>query len=90
MTLSPAFASGTAAYTASVGHGVTETTVTASVVAGAANEIKLNGIVDEDGIVPLAVGADNVITVIVTAQDGKTTQTYTVTVTRAGSWQMRA
>ena len=85
MTLSPTFASGTAAYTATVGHGVTETTVTASVVAGAANEIKLNGIVDEDGIVPLAVGADNVITVIVTAQDGKTTQTYTVTVTRAGS-----
>ena len=85
MMLSPTFASGTAAYTATVGHGVTETTVTASVVAGAANEIKLNGIVDEDGIVPLAVGADNVITVIVTAQDGKTTQTYTVTVTRAGS-----
>ena len=84
MMLSPTFASGTAAYTATVGHGVTETTVTASVVAGAANEIKLNGIVDEDGIVPLAVGADNVITVIVTAQDGKTTQTYTVTVTRAG------
>ena len=31
------------------------------------------------------VGAGNVITVIVTAQDGQTKQTYTVTVTRAGS-----
>ena len=30
VTLSPAFASGTTAYTASVGHGVTETTVTAT------------------------------------------------------------
>ena len=34
---------------------------------------------------PLAVGAYNVITVIVTAQDGESSQTYTVTVTRAGS-----
>ena len=30
VTLTPAFASGTTAYTASVAHGVTETTVTAS------------------------------------------------------------
>ena len=35
-------------------------------------------------IVPLAVGDGNVISVVVTAQDGETT-TDTVTVTRAGS-----
>ena len=85
VTLTPAFVSGTAAYTASVGHGVTETTVTASVVAGAAYEIKLNGVVDQDGVVPLTVGAGNVISVIVSAQDGESSQTYSVTVTRAGS-----
>ena len=42
-------------------------------------------LVDQDGVVGLAVGSGNVIAVIVTAQDGKTTQTYTVTLTRAGS-----
>ena len=86
VTLSPAFASGTVAYTASVGHAVTETTVMASASdANASVEVKVNGVVDQDGVVPLAMGADNVITVVVTAQDGQTTQTYTVTVTRAGS-----
>ena len=64
---------------------MTETTVAASAVAGAAFEVKLNGVVDQDGVVPLAVGASNVIAVVVTAQDGETTQTYSVTVTRAGS-----
>ena len=86
VTLSPAFASGTTAYTASVGHGVTETTVTVTASdANASVEVKVNGVVDQDGVVPLAVGAGNVIAVVVTAQDGETTQTYTVTVTRAGS-----
>ena len=85
VTLSPAFASGTPAYTASVGHAVAETTVTASAAAGSAYEIQLNGVMDQDGIVPLAVGDGNVIAVVVTAQDGETTTTYTVTVTRAGS-----
>ena len=85
MTLTPGFASGTMAYAASVEHGVTETTVAATAAAGAAFEVKLNGVVDEDGIVGLVVGSGNVIAVVVTAQDGGTTQTYTVTVTRAGS-----
>ena len=85
VTLTPAFVSGTTAYTASVGHGVTETTVAATAVAGASYEVKLNGVVDQDGVVPLAVGAGNVIAVVVTAQDGESTQTYMVTVTRAGS-----
>ena len=36
-------------------------------------------------MVPFEVGTGNVISVVVTAEDGETTQTYTVTVTRAGS-----
>ena len=46
---------------------------------------RLNGVFDQDGVVPLGVGSGNVIAVEVTAQDGVTSQTYTVTVTRAGS-----
>ena len=42
----------------------------------------LDGATDDDGTVPLAVG-ENVISVLVTAEDGETTRTYTVTVTRA-------
>ena len=85
VTLMPAFASGTTTYAASVGNSVTETTVTAMTAAGVAYEVKLNGVVDQDGVVPLAVGDGNVITVVVAAQDGETTQSYSVTVTRAGS-----
>ena len=86
MTLSPAFASGTVAYTVSLGHAVMETTVSASASnANASVEVKLNGVVDQDGVVGLAVGSGNVIAVVVTAQDGEMMQTYSVTVTRAGS-----
>ena len=53
--------------------------------AGSAYEVRLNGVVDQDGVVPLVVGSGNVIAVVVTAQDGEMTQTYSVTVTRAGS-----
>ena len=67
-------------YAASVGHGVTETTVTAMAAAGAAYEVNLNGVVDQYGVVGLAVGSGNVTTVVVTAQDGETRLTYTVTV----------
>ena len=45
--------------------------------AGSAYEIRLNGVVDQDGVVPLVVGSGNVIAVVVTAQDGEATQTYT-------------
>jgi len=43
--------------------------------------IKLDGVVDADGAVSLAVGTTT-ITVEVTAEDGTTTRTYAVTVTR--------
>ena len=89
VTLTPAFASGTTTYTASVEHAVTETTVTATAAAGATHEVKVNGVVDQDGVMGLAVGSGNVIAVVVTAQDGVATQTYTVRVTRAGSSDAR-
>ena len=44
--------------------------------------IKLSGVTDADGVIPLSVGS-NVVTVVVTAEDDDTTRTYTVTVTRA-------
>ena len=77
------FASGTTSYTASVANSVPQTTVTPTVNhSGAEYVIKLDGVDDADGVVSLSVGS-NVITVEVTAEDDETTQTYTVTVTRA-------
>ena len=70
-------------YTANVANSVSRTTVTPTVMdSGASYVIKLGGVEDADGTVSLAVG-DNVITIEVTAEDGQTTRTYTVTVTRA-------
>ena len=78
-----AFASSTTGYTASVANGVTQTTVTPTTNDdGATYAIKLSGVADDDAVIPLAVGA-NVITIEVTAEDGNTVKTYTVTVTRA-------
>ncbi len=78
-----AFASATTEYTASVASDVTQTTVTPTTNDdGATYEIKLDGATNADGVIPLAVGS-NFITVDVTAEDGNTTKTYTVTVTRA-------
>ena len=79
------FDSGTNSYSAQVAHEVSETTVT--VMRGdveASHEIRLDGALDADGVLPLNVG-ENVITVKVTAEDGETTHTYTVTITRAES-----
>ena len=44
--------------------------------------VRFDGVTAPDGVVSLSVGS-NVITVEVTAEDGETTETYTVTVTRA-------
>ena len=80
-----AFASTTIEYTANVANGVDETTVTPTVNHdGATYAIKLGGVADADGVIPLAVGS-NVITIEVTAEDRNATRTYTVTVTRAAS-----
>ena len=83
VTLTPPFTSSTTSYTADVANSVTSTTVTAQTTdPNATAVIRLNGTVDADGTVSLAVGA-NTITVEVTAEDGNTMRTYTVTVTRA-------
>ena len=79
------FSSDTTSYTAGVAHSVSETTVTLTVTdSGASYEIRLGGTTDADGTLSLSVGS-NVITVEVTAEDGSTTETYTVAVTRAAT-----
>jgi parallel beta-helix repeat protein len=83
--LSPAFVTGTTLYTQSVAYAVSSLTVTPSVADSAAT-VTVNG--DPvtsgaaSGAIPLVVGP-NTITTLVTAEDGTTTKTYTVTVTRA-------
>ncbi len=77
------FDSATTAYTGTVPYDMHETTVTPTVNDGGATyEIKLDGVTDADGVLPLVVGG-NVITVEVSAEDGNTVKTYKVTVTRA-------
>ena len=79
------FSSGATSYSAQVANSVSQTTVTPTANhSGATYVIKLDGVTDADGVVSLSVGG-NVITVEVTAQDGETSRTYTVTVTRAES-----
>ncbi len=85
VTLDPVFVHDTLIYTASVANGVTSTTVSPGLSDSTASAVvQIGGVEDADRTVPLVVG-DNVITVVVTAADGQTTKTYTVTVTRAAS-----
>ncbi len=83
--LSPAFASGTINYSATVPYAVTSVNVTAT-VADATATMKVNGAAATSGSaqsISLNVGA-NTVPVLVTAQDG-TQKTYTVTITRAAA-----
>jgi sugar lactone lactonase YvrE len=86
-TLSPAFATGATAYTAQVNNSTTSITITPT-TSDATASVKVNGTTVASGSasasLPLLVGS-NTITVSVTAQDGVTTQTYTVVITRAPS-----
>ena len=86
-TLSPAFATEALAYTAIVTHATTSITVTPTVTDATAT-IKVNGVGETSGAasapIPLVVGS-NTITVLVTAQDGTTQSTYTVTVLRVSN-----
>ncbi len=78
-----AFDPATTGYTANVANRIAETAVTATVNHEEATyKVKLGGVSQGDGVVPLAVGG-NAVTVEVTAEDGENTRTYTVTVTRA-------
>jgi gliding motility-associated-like protein len=86
-TLSPVFAAATTNYTASATNATTSITVTPTVVDATAT-VTVNGTVvssgTASGAISLAAGP-NIISTVVTAQDGITTKTYTVTVTRAPS-----
>jgi len=83
-SLDQAFQSTQCVYTASVGFLMTSTTVTPT-TSDATSTVSVNGADVVSGsastAIPLAVGK-NTLTVIVTADDGVTTGTYTVTVTR--------
>jgi hypothetical protein len=82
--LAPAFTAGTLAYTNAVAYSVTEITVTPTAAESHA-AITVNGTTvasgSPSGAIALAQG-ENIITVVVTAQDGAATRTYTLTVTR--------
>ena len=85
VTLSPSFAADTLAYTGSVDNSVTSTTVTATANYDGATVaiVPVDADAATDGHqVTLAVG-DTAVSVTVTAEDGTTTQTYAVIVTRA-------
>ncbi len=91
LTLSPSFASGTEAYTASAAYDIATVTVTANKNQADATIAWLDAsdatLVDADAMAPgrqvaLEAGA-NTFKVKVTAEDGTTTKTYTVTVNRA-------
>ena len=85
-TLNPAFDSATTNYTAGVASGVTRVTVTPTTSNSNASVSYLDALTDADpntaGFqVALSTGA-NVVKVKVTARDGTTTKTYTLTITR--------
>lgn len=94
VSLSPVFASGTTNYMANVQNLMNSVTVTVVMDdwLWQARTVRVNGIEVSWGWwgssgsveIPLEIG-NNVINVVVTAPDGTTTKTYTVTVTRAAS-----
>jgi hypothetical protein len=89
-TLAPTFASTVITYTAAVGNGVTDTTITPTAAdLGATIQVRINSGAwsavpsgSPSVVLSLNVG-DNPINVLVIAENGLVTKTYTITVTRA-------
>ncbi|WP_214071778.1 FG-GAP-like repeat-containing protein [Mucilaginibacter sp. dw_454] len=84
-SLSPVFIGTTQSYTAAVDNSISNITLTPT-LADAAAAVKINGVAVNNGLAsgPIALNVgDNIITTVVTAQDGITKKTYTLTVTRA-------
>ena len=85
-TLIPTFSSSTTAYTVNVPYLSTTGSVTPTATEAGAI-IRVNGVVVTSGTasspVALAAGASTTVTIVVTAPDGVTTKTYTVTFNRA-------
>jgi len=86
--LTPDFSPGTTSYTIAADNAKASMTLT-PVSSDANATIKVNGMTVTSGKatapIALAEGAQTVISTVVTAQDGATTKTYTLTVTRAPS-----
>ena len=81
LTLSPKFNAATTSYTATTTNATnTVTAVTAD--SGATAEIKVGSTTIENGEAATWSSGSNTLTVKVTAEDGVTTKTYTVTVTK--------
>jgi len=83
VTLSPAFSSAATSYTGSAVHSTSSTTIHSEAADDGAT-VTINGEAGPDQAIALNVGS-NVITVEVTAEDGTTTKTYTLTITRAAA-----
>ncbi|MCI8210507.1 hypothetical protein AUC61_13280 [Pseudomonas sp. S25] len=84
-TLSPSFSSGTSTYSVAVASNVSSITFTPTASDSNAT-ITVNGITVASGATSPAISlttGQNTISVTGTAQDGSTTQLYTITVTRA-------
>ncbi len=83
-TLSPAFASGTTSYTTTLPSGVNRIKVTPTVAESGAT-VTVNSATTASGTASAAIavtaGGTTTVNVVVTAQDGATTETYTITVT---------
>jgi hypothetical protein len=85
-SLSPDFAPGATGYAASVAHETSSVTVTPT-AADAGASVTVNGSTVVSGSASTAIALDvgpNIVTTVVTAEDGTTTRAYTMTVNRAG------
>ena len=86
-TLSPSFSTTEDTFTLNVDNAISSLTVTATTMDSLA-KVEILGMTSAVGTLTHSVGLNvgsNVIPILVTAQDGVTTKTYTITVTRAGS-----
>jgi gliding motility-associated-like protein len=84
-TLSPNFNSDSTNYSASVSISTANITLTPT-VSDATASVTVNGVAVTSGSASQAIslsGGSNTITTVVTAQDGETTKTYTLTINRA-------
>lgn len=82
LSLSPAFASATTTYTASTSNA-TNTINAIPSDAGASIEVKVNGKEIDNGSAAAWASGSNTVAIKVTAEDGSTTKTYSVTVTKS-------
>ncbi|RLA05491.1 MAG: hypothetical protein DRQ47_01025, partial [Gammaproteobacteria bacterium] len=83
-SIAPAFAAGTLSYTASVAFDTTAITVTPT-LADANATVMVNSVATASGAASEAIDlaeGENTITLSILAEDGTTSQTYTITVTR--------